>query len=297
MNEHKIQSIQTMKKFFLVLLVLVGSFRYANAQCPNNAYALVSAYATCSSGCGVLLLNWPEGVIVNIYGGFPISVIASVQIPGTYGGPGTGDGFGCVPCNVPLIFASSVPGATNGCVIQALGTVPVKFTDFSVSSSENKSCFVKWTTTSEPGGTRYTIQRSENARNFSDITTYIGKGNITNNYSYEDKSLQQGNLFYRIKITEVTGNITYSETALLKNQTDLRISIYPNPVESDFKVSIPSQFLPASIVLYNIDGKVIHSVTSMQPTLTINKKLPKGVYAVRITGNNNATVSQTLLIK
>jgi hypothetical protein len=285
-----------MKKFFLVLLVVVGSFRYTLGQCPPGAFAFIGPYATCSSGCGVLLKDWPEGVIVNIYGGSPINIVTSVQIPGTYGGPGTAGGFTCVPCNIPLIFASIVPGSTNGCVIYPLGTVPIKLTDFNVTGTENKS-LVRWSTTSEPGGTRYTLQRSLDTRNFSDIITYIGKGNNTNNYFYEDKQLQRGNLFYRIKISEVSGKISYSETILLKNQSNFDISIYPNPAENDFKVSIPAQFLPASIVLYNADGKVVHSLTTMQPTAIINKKLPNGVYAVRVTGKNNAAITQTLLIK
>ena len=297
MKEHKIQSIQTMKKFFLVLLVLVGSFRYSKAQCPPGAFAFIGPYATCPSGCGVLLKDWPEGVTVNIYGGSPIGIVTSVIISGTYGDPGTGFAFSCVPCNTPLIFASIVPGATNGCVILALGTVPIKLTDFNVSSRGSKSCIVKWTTTNEPGGSRYTLQRSTNARDFSDVSTYIGKGNNSNNYFYEDNQLQQGNIFYRIKIIEVTGKIIYSETALLKNQSSLGVSIYPNPAENAFKLTIPPQFLPASIVLYNVDGKVVNSITTMQSTITVNKKLPKGVYAVRITGNNNTAVTQTLLIK
>lgn len=286
-----------MKKLFLIILVLIGSLRYAAAQCPQNAFAFISVYPTCSLGCGVLLKDWPEGVIVNIYGGSPIHIIASGLIPGTYGGPGTADAFVCVPCNIPLIFASAVPGATNGCVIIALGTVPIKLTNFSVVEDENKSCFVKWTTTNEPGSTRYALQKSVDALNFSDIITYIGKGNISNNYSYEDKILTQHTIFYRIKITEVTGKISYSQTALLKNQSSLGISIYPNPVETDFKIIIPTQFLPAFIVLYNVDGKVVNTIKTSQPAVTINKKLPKGVYAIRITGNNNATVTQTLLIK
>jgi Secretion system C-terminal sorting domain len=286
-----------MKKLFLVVLVLVGSFRDAQAQCPQNAFAFISPYAQCPLGCGVLLKDWPEGVIVNIYGGSPITIITTALIQGTFGGPGTGDAFVCVPCNIPLIFASIVPGATNGCVIIPLGTVPIKLTDFSVASSGSKSCLIKWNTSDEPGSTRYTLQRSTDSRNFSDITTFTGKGKPVNNYSYEDRSLPLQNLFYRIKTTEVTGKINFSEVILLKNQLSFSVSIYPNPSESDFNVTIPNQFLPAAINIYNSEGKGVHSLTTMQPNVTINKKLPKGVYAVRITGKHNESVTDRLLIR
>ena len=286
-----------MKKLLLIFLVTVGFYRPVTAQCPANAFAFLSSYPLCPLGCGVLLKDWPEGVVVNIYGGSPIDVITSVIIPGTYGGSGTGNAFTCVPCNIPLIFASAIPGATNGCVIITLGTVPVKLTNFSLKSTGINSCLLKWTTYNEPGSTKYTVQRSKDSRNFIDITTLTGNGNNSNNYSFEDISIPKATQFYRIKITDVTEKITYSETALIKNLTNLGASIYPNPVEGDFKITIPSQFLPASVMIYNTEGKAVHSVTTLQPTLSVNKRLPKGIYAVRITGNNNETVTQTLLIK
>ena len=272
-------------------------FRPVIAQCPPNAYAFLSTYQQCPQGCGVLLKGWPEGVVVNVYGGSPIVIITSIIIPGTYGGTGIGNAFGCIPCNIPLIFASAIPGATNGCVIITLGTVPVKLTNFSLSSSGNNSSVLKWATYNEPGSTKYTVQRSKDSRNFLDITTFIGNGNNSNIYSYEDVSSTLGTLFYRIKITDITGKISYSETALIKKQSNLGVSIYPNPVESDFKVTIPIQFLPATIMIYNAEGKAVHTATTLQPTLLITKRLPKGVYAVRVTGNNSAMVTQVLLIK
>ena len=188
------------------------------AQCPPNAFAFLSNYQLCPQGCGVLLKGWPEGVVVNIYGGSPIMIITSVVIPGTYGGPGTGNAFSCVPCGIPLIFASAIPGATNGCVIITLGTVPIKLTNFSLSTTSSNSSLLKWVTYNEAASTTYTIQRSKDSRSFSDINTFTGSGNNINSYSYEDIFLPQGTLFYRIKIINATGKITYSETALIKNQ-------------------------------------------------------------------------------
>lgn len=286
-----------MKKLLLIVILITGFLIPSKAQCPPNAYAYVSTYAQCPEGCGVLLLGWPEGVIVNVYGGSPLVVITSAIIPGIFGGTGVGDAFVCVPCGIPLLFASAIPGATNGCVIVSLGIVPVKLTNFSLNSTGVNSCQLKWNTQNEQGGTKYTVQRSFDSRNFSDLTTFIGKGNNTNSYNYTDNTLQQGITYYRLKITEVVGKITYSEIALVKNQPKTAVSIYPNPVSGEFKVTIPDQFLPAKVMMYNAVGKAVYTTSTVQSTLSINEQLPKGVYAVRITGNNNATVTQTVIIK
>jgi Secretion system C-terminal sorting domain len=286
-----------MKKLLLIILLIAYFNSSSKSQCPPNAYAFVSTYAQCPEGCGVLLLGWPEGVIVNVYGGTPLSIITSAIIPGTFGGAGVGDAFVCVPCNVPLLFASAIPGATNGCVINSLGIVPVKISNFSLSSAGSSSFKLKWNTSNDQGGTRYTIQRSYDSRIFSDLTTFIGNNNNSNTYTYTDNSAQQGIVYYRIKIKEVTGNVTYSEIELAKNQPFIDFSIYPNPAEAAFKVNIPVQFLPAKVMMYNSVGKAVYTITTMNATLSINEQLPKGVYAVRIIGNNNATVTQTLIVK
>jgi hypothetical protein len=286
-----------MKKLLLIVILIMGFLAPSKSQCPPNAYAFVSTYPQCTEGCGVLLKDWPEGVIVNVYGGSPIAVITSAIIPGTFGGPGVDGAFVCVPCNIPLLFASAIPGATNGCVIVSLGIVPVKLSNFSLSTNGSNTCQVKWTTYNEPGSTRYTVQRSRDSRTFSDITTFIGNRNNTNTYAYTDNTMQQGLLYYRIKITDVVGKITYSEIALVKNQPNIDISIYPNPSIGEFKLTIPGQFLPAKVMMYNSLGKAVFTKTTLQATLSINEQLPKGVYAVRITGNNNVSVTQTLLIK
>lgn len=278
-------------------MLIAGFIARSQAQCPPNAFAFVSVYPQCPEGCGVLLKDWPEGVIVNVYGGSPISVITSAIIPGTFGGPGLDGAFVCVPCNTPLLFASAIPGATNGCVIVSLGIVPVKLSNFTLSSTGGNSCQLKWTASNDPGSTRYTVQRSYDARTFSDITTLIGTRNNTNNYTYTDNAVKKGIAYYRIKITDVVGKISYSDIALVKNQANLEVSIYPNPAEGAFKIAIPGQFLPAKVMMYNAVGKAVYSVNTLNTTLSINEQLPKGVYAVRITGNNNAAVTQTVILK
>jgi hypothetical protein len=287
-----------MKNLLFIFLISLLAITKTFSQCPPNAYAFVSNYPQCAQGCGVLLKDWPEGVIVNVYGGTPIHIITSAVIPGTFGGPGVDGAFVCVPCNIPLLFASAIPGATYGCVIYALGTVPVKLNNFSLSSVGTNNSILKWTTSNEQGSTKYTVQRSKDGRIFLDIFSLTANGNgNTSSYSYTDRSLQEGIVYYRIKITDVTNKITYSDIALVKNQINLAVSIYPNPVENNFKVTIPEQFLPAKVMLYNSVGKAVYSISTYQSTLSINEKLPKGIYAVKVTGNNNAVSTQTLLIK
>lgn len=284
-----------MKKFLsLMMLASVLNFAPVKAQCPPGAFAYQSLYPQCPSGCGVLLLGWPEGVLVNIYGGTPLSIITSTVISGTLGGPGTGDAFTCVPCNTPLVYASNVSGAISGCVIATIGVVPVKLTNFTAASNGGAT-ILKWTATSETGTVKYAIQKSNDGRSFSDVATIMGKQLPINEYNYSDATAAQGAVFYRIKATEVTGNVSLSDVVMVKHQSNFGFSVYPNPASESFTVTIPGKFLPATIEIINAQGAVVSKTKTNQASLTISQYLQKGVYAVRVTGSNNESLTQRLI--
>lgn len=275
----------------------MGFLQPVKSQCPPNAIAFFNADPHCAQGCAVLLAKWPEGVTVYIFGGSPIAQVTQATISGTLGGPGLGNAYICVPCNISLFFASTIPGATNGCVIIGGFTTPIKLTDFSLQIIDNNNCNIKWRTYSENPGASFTIQRSNNSRDFRDVATVSGNGKNINDYSYIDKETEAGTQYFRIKITEASGKTSYSEIALIKNQSNLGASIYPNPAENEFKITIPAQYLPATIQIYNAEGRTIHAISTLQPTVSVNRRLVKGIYAVRITSNNNVSITQTLMVK
>lgn len=266
------------------------------AQCPPNAYAFVSQYPQCPLGCGVLLKDWPEGVVVNVYGGAPLSVITSAIIPGTYGGPGIGNAFVCVPCNVQLVFASTIPGATNGCVIINLGVVPVRLNSFDVQTIQQNNRF-RWTVSNETGGVQYIIQESTDGVHFADKMVVPGNGGSTKSYQYQLPVPDQQSHQYRLKIVEITGSTSYSETVLVKAQSQVGFTVYPNPVLQDFSLSIAPSLLPATVQVVGAQGQLLYQATATQSITKIQKLLPAGVYAVRVTGNNNITTTQTLIKK
>jgi len=285
-----------MKKLLLLLLLVIAyNQKDIQAQCPPGAFAYQSLYPQCPSGCGVLLLGWPEGVVVNIYGGTPLTIITSALISGTLGNGGTGDAFTCVPCNTPLVYASTILGASGGCVIATIGIVPVKVTSFSAISLAGNTVRINWSTSLETGPVKYVVQKSNNGRDFTDMVTLDGTQlPLINNYTYS-APVAPGSSYFRIKIIEVTGNILYSETALVKNATTFGFSVYPNPAANEFKITLPAKFLPAVVNIIDAQGKILYTEKITETTSAFTKSLPKGVYAVKVTGNDYTTVTQRLI--
>lgn len=286
-----------MKKFLIILSSLFFLQTNANAQCPPGAFAYQSLYPQCASGCGVLLLGWPEGVLVNIYGGTPLAIINSALISGTLGNGGTGDAFTCVPCNIPLVYAAAGPGASSGCVIATIGIVPVKLVNFSVNHSAKKGSEIKWTTTQELEPVKYIIQRSQNSRDFADVATINGKQQLNNQYNFTDEYIKKSSVYYRLKVKEAAGQIFYSSISVINNQTDFSVIAYPNPVENKFKLTIPQQLLPATYQIVNTVGQTVFSASTQTITTEINQMLSAGIYAIRVRGHNNEIATQTIIKK
>lgn len=285
MKKHLLQS--------LFLIMIAGGLR---AQCPPNALAYTSEYPQCAEGCGVLLRDWPEGVLVYIYGGSPLSVISSVQIPGTFGGSGVSNAFVCVPCNVPLVFASTVPGATSGCVIVYLGVLPVTLTEFSASSGTGRSPVIRWTAATDTRNTTYTIQRSSGEADFTDVATINARGGNTQYYQYTDLTAGTGSIRYRLRYQDGTGEVSYSAIRLVKTGIDKSFgAIFPNPSRNGFKLQVTQASLPATAQLINAQGQTVASVIITDPVTEFGNQLGKGVYALRLTDRNNNTHTRILV--
>jgi hypothetical protein len=285
-----------MKKILIIFSLVLFLNKYVEAQCPPGAFAYQSLYTQCPSGCGVLLLGWPEGVLVNIYGGSPLIIVSNAIISGTLGGGGTGDAFTCVPCNIPLVYASAIPGASGGCVIATIGIVPVKLTNFMVNISGTNSCEIKWSSSQETEPVKYIIQRSNNGRDYADIATINGLQQAINKYAYTDLAINNGTQFYRVKVAELSGLIFYSAVVAIKSDDKFGFSVFPNPATRDFKVSVAPQFLPAVLELYNAQGiRVVADKTVLQTT-TISNYLSKGIYTLKVTGNNNISIAKKIMV-
>jgi hypothetical protein len=291
-----------MKKFlFLIAIFCISINALVKAQCPPNATAFAINYPLCvpDPGCGVLLNGWPEGVVVKIFGGEPLQLITSVQIPGTYPGPGTGDAFVCVPCNTKLVFASTVPNATSGCVIVNTISVPIKLSSFSANQLENNTCKINWTTVSQTGFEKFVVERSTDSKNYSEVATIKSQGATAGekNYSYTDVLTDNSGFYYRLKTIDITGKITYSEVAYINHQSNTEISVYPNPVVNNFKVTLSNKQLPALVKIYNAQGEVVYNTKTSSPTLLITKKIKSGVYIIKIISAYNNYFSQKFIVQ
>jgi hypothetical protein len=186
---------------------------------------------------------------------------------------------------------------------------------------EASAAKITWTTENEENYTRFAVERSiDGSSSFFDLDTLTA--DALGNYAFEDKSTINGLDFYRLKVTDLNGVVSYSNvltltfgSAALANSN---ISIYPNPSNGIINLEIspggasqtqdPAQSLAAvsavrvasyGIKIININGSIIKTASSASPTWQENMaNLAPGTYfIVVVNSNDNSLIGKSSFIK
>lgn len=169
--------------------------------------------------------------------------------------------------------------------------LPVYYSSFNAElSTDKKTVYVKWSTTSEINNSHFNIERSHNGKDFSVVGTVQGRGNSTQNTSYrfEDLSPLNGTSYYRLVQYDTDGTARYTNIAsVYRDQFEYLVGLYPNPSHDEFNllVSFPSNSL-VRLDIINQLGATVYSDESFE-TNSIHKlghALPAGLYHIIITG-------------
>jgi glucose/arabinose dehydrogenase len=145
---------------------------------------------------------------------------------------------------------------------------------------------IKWTTTGELNITAYEIEYGINGVQFESEgrVNAVNNGN-ENNYSFRHiPAAGFTKLFYRLKITENSGRITYSSILILNKRSNAAITIYPNPV-SEHHCTVISEKPVEQIVLYSAAGSrlFVKQMNNVSGTIYIPlPELQNGVYILEL---------------
>jgi hypothetical protein len=140
---------------------------------------------------------------------------------------------------------------------------------------------LNWATATEKRAESFTVQRSTNARIFTDIATLsaVGNSDVSQQYQFIDytaNSLNAATIYYRLKQSDLDQKSSYSSLVSIKNEAfskEIEVRAYPNPFTKGLSVSIRGDFGVSEddyIEVYSIDGKKKYR----QP---IENKLNEGV--------------------
>lgn len=188
--------------------------------------------------------------------------------------------------------------AVNGTFTQIV--VPVKILDFTVKPKLSDAA-LQWRIAQELNCKEYTIQRSEDGRNFISIGTVPAIGNTTNAlaYAFTDPGIISNGkqiIYYRLLITDIDGKATNSNIISLKLDKnahwDARLGA--NPVGENLQLILSGTRQDVQLTVLDMAGKT-HYYASLEPVsgqLSVSvTSLTKGMYVLVVqVGNEKKSI-------
>jgi len=215
----------------------------------------------------------PQDVSVSVTSGTgPYAYQWTSSIPGSFVNP-TAASTSFIPANTTSsgVITCTVTDACgrknffNQLIVVTASPLPVTLTSFS-AQPVNNSVVLRWITSSEIKNDYFTVERSTNGTEFTEVGKINGAGTstINNYYSYTDISPVTGISYYRLKQTDIDGTTeTFSPVAVnMAKTTGLikTILITPNPFANEFTAHFNSEkAMTVTVELITLRSKVVHS--------------------------------------
>lgn len=174
-----------------------------------------------------------------------------------------------------------------------LNLLPVKFLDFRATPKLNEVS-LKWITKEEKGLLYYEVERSKDAITYTPVGKLPATNKIEqNDYLIVDIKPFSGWNYYRLKIVETNGKISYSVVVKAWIGVTKQLLLYPNPAQKEIKLIFPGPRSTSTIAIVNSGGQVVQQLTTTDQSLAINiESLNKGVYFVKILTNQQIFVQK-----
>ncbi|MBV9963092.1 MAG: T9SS type A sorting domain-containing protein, partial [Parafilimonas sp.] len=179
------------------------------------------------------------------------------------------------------------------------GVLAVKLISFTASLTLNKTVDLDWTTTRETNTNYFIVERTKDFWNYQSVDTIYAENNgeFTQNYSSTDYHPLAGTSYYRLKIVDKDGKISYSPIANVKIVNVTSPLMYPNPANTYVNIEQGTDQIK-QITVYNIVGRIVERIanTSAQSTIKIpTYNLAAGLYFIEVRTAN--TVYRIKLVK
>lgn len=178
-----------------------------------------------------------------------------------------------------------------------LKVLPVRL--FEASAAVNNSmATVNWKTQNEVNTSRFYTERSTDNSNFTTVSSTAAAGNSTNEMNYtvnDDITNVTGTvIYYRIKLVDISGKVTYSNTVAVRVAGVNSVNVWPNPFVEQISISFYSTVKTTAVIrLTDMNGKTVAQTSSNivkgANQLYINnlKNIAGGLYLLQITAAGN----------
>ncbi len=181
--------------------------------------------------------------------------------------------------------------------------LPLKLQEFTGHARGTENV-LQWKTQLEQDLSHFTVEKKDESGLFKDLGRVKAAGNsqLPKQYEFVDASPVNGKTYYRLKMTDLNGDVSYSNVIAVSNGKKDAIYVYPNPVREQLNISFAvKEKASYSIRLYSGTGQLLSTSRYMAfPGSVYQLKRPAGVqrgnYILQAVDERTGTVHNEKLI-
>jgi|GEM_PF-6560861 len=192
-----------------------------------------------------------------------------------------------------MLPSTTVNGAftitvANGQVTFSASVLPLKLVSFKIRETSAGN-LLYWQTSNEINTASFMIEKSNDGIHYETIGKIAASGLATNNsYNFTDNSAVNPNTFYRLRITDTDGKISYSDVIKISNGSAQSMNVYPSPAKDIIHIVTG---IKGQVSIYNTEGKlVLTQQLAAGNTIIDVSKLSNGVYYIKQSGQKASFV-------
>ena len=183
-----------------------------------------------------------------------------------------------------------------------LRVLPIQLTSFT-GNCYKQNIVLKWSTATEVNNKNFTIERSNDGKNWEIVGNVAGAGNsdVALSYSLVDNlASAYKTFFYRLKQTDVDNNFKYSKVISVTRcgtSEEDNLSISPNPSAGQFSFNFNGdKSLISSTEIFNIQGDKVYQTNGFQAKVNLSNQAA-GIYLVRVHLNSKIIIRKIVISK
>ena len=169
--------------------------------------------------------------------------------------------------------------------------LPVKLTSFTAQKN-GLLLDLKWQATEESNMHHYELERSFDGSSFSSIQNVNSRNQSNTNYTATDIQPNKGVNYYRLKMIDNNGRITYSKIAAVHFSSGKNVVLYPNPWVKGTELNITN--LNGDLIMvdyYSPGGQLLGTSASAGRTVSTSALLHvKGLVLYKLRNKEGYTI-------
>ena len=180
-------------------------------------------------------------------------------------------------------------------------SAPFQLVKFSGTAYSNQPVLL-WSVKHDSSIANYGILHGTDTSHLTLLTNILAKWKDTANYTFTDINSGSGVNYYRLQITDIRMNITYSPVISVQLAgVPPTLTMYPNPVTGSYvTVNLPSVTAPSQLQVVDFSGNVVQVIPLAAGTPQVKIKvmnMNRGMYKIIWSDGNNVSYQTVLILK